>query len=89
VPATTATRTAAAPPEAVIAFTAAGALAADEGTVPPYYRDFIKQSDQVRKRLRRVGEPEMPAAAAPAGIQRAAQTTRAFEQAAHRHRHSS
>ncbi|HXL18552.1 MAG TPA: alkaline phosphatase family protein [Streptosporangiaceae bacterium] len=89
VPATPAARAVAATPAAATASTAAGALAADAGTVPPYYRDFIKQSDEVRKRLRRVGEPEMPAAAAPAGIQRAAQTTRAFEQAAHRHRHSS
>ncbi len=89
VPAAPATRAAAATPAAATVSTAAGDLAADAGTVPPYYRDFIKQSDEVRKRLRRVGEPEMPAAAAPGGIQRAAQTTMAFEQAAHRHRHSS
>jgi phospholipase C len=57
--------------------------------VPAYYRDFITQSDAVRKRLRRVMEPEVSAAVASAGIERAAQTSRAFEQAAHRHRHSS
>jgi hypothetical protein len=57
--------------------------------MPAYYRDFIKQSDEVRKRLRRVSEPEVSTVAASAGIERAAQTTREFEQAAHRHRHSS
>lgn len=56
---------------------------------PAYYRDFIKQSDEVRKKLRRVKEPEMSAVVASAGIERAAQTSRAFEEAAHRHRHSS
>src|SRR5262249_25769523 len=56
---------------------------------PAYYRDFIKQSDEVRKKLRRVREPEMSAVVASAGIERAAQTSRAFEEAAHRHRHSS
>ena len=61
--------------------------AVEEGQVPGYYADFIDQADQVRKRLRKLGEPEMPADAAPAGIQRATQTSNAFAQAAHRHRH--
>jgi phospholipase C len=67
----------------------AGGPAADSAAVPVYYRDFIKQSDEVRKRLRRVKEPEVSAVVAATGIERAAQTSRAFEQAAHRHRHPS
>jgi hypothetical protein len=62
--------------------------AAASAEIPAYYRDFIKQSDAVRKRLHRVQEPEMSGVVASAGIERAAQTTRAFEQAADRHRHS-
>ncbi len=58
------------------------------GAVPGYYQEFIKQSDQVRQTLRRVGEPEIPATPAPTGIQSAIQTSQAFEQAAHRHRHT-
>jgi phospholipase C len=80
------------PPAAPAASAAAGAIPAGGaagGVMPAYYRDFIKQSDEVRKRLRRVREPEVSAVAASAGIERAAQTTREFEQAAHRHRHSS
>jgi phospholipase C len=72
---------------AAAAVTAGGA--GESVVVPTYYRDFIKQSDAVRKRLRRVQEPEVSAVVASAGIERAAQTSRAFEQAAHRHRHSS
>ena len=63
--------------------------AVEEAQVPPYYRDFIDQADEVRKHLLTLGEPEMPANAAPAGVQRASQTTNAFNQAAHRHRHPS
>jgi phospholipase C len=74
-------------PPAAAAATLAGAPAGN-AVIPAYYRDFIKQSDEVRKKLRRVGEPEVSAVVASAGIERAAQTSRAFEQAAHRHRHS-
>lgn len=56
------------------------------GDVPEYYRDFIRQSDQVLRRLRKLGEPETAAVTAPGAIGRAAQTTSAFQQAAHRHR---
>jgi phospholipase C len=84
-PASPAPRTAAAP-AAATALRPPGA-ASDE--VPAYYRDFIKQSDAVRKTLRRVGEPEVSAVVASSGIERAVQTSRAFEQAAHRHRHTS
>jgi phospholipase C len=61
--------------------------AVEEVQVPQYYSDFIAQADQVRKHLRNLGEPEMPADAAPGGVQRASQTSSAFTQAAHRHRH--
>jgi phospholipase C len=61
--------------------------AVEEAQVPGYYDNFIDQADQVRKRLRKLGEPEIPAAGAPAGIVRATQTSDAFMQAAHRHRH--
>jgi len=94
-PARPATTTAAATPAATATATPAAATAvpaanAAAGQVmPTYYRDFIKQSDEVRKRLRRVREPEVSAVAASTGIDRAEQTTREFEQAAHRHRHSS
>jgi len=60
--------------------------AGDLGEIPEYYRDFIRQSDQVLSRLRKLGEPEMAAVTAPGGIGRARQTTSAFQQAAHRHR---
>jgi hypothetical protein len=66
---------------------AAPAPTGDLGDVPEYYRDFIRQSDHVLKRLRKLGEPEMAAVAAPDALGRAAQTTTAFQQAAHRHRH--
>jgi phospholipase C len=82
---------AAAPAAAAAAAPAAAVPAAhgavEEAQVPEYYGDFIDQADQVRKRLRKLGEPELPAEAAPAGIQRATQTSDAFAQAAHRHRH--
>jgi phospholipase C len=62
--------------------------AGDLGDVPEYYRDFIRQSDQVLRRLRKLGEPEMTTVTAPGAIGRAVQTTDAFQQAAHRHRSS-
>jgi len=65
----------------------AAAAAPTAAAVPGYYRDFIKQADEVRKRLGRVGEPEVSAAPAAGALQRAVQTSRDFEQAAHRHRH--
>lgn len=55
--------------------------------IPDYYRDFLKQADEVRQKLSQVGEPEMAAATAPGQLQRSAQTSEAFQQAAHRHRH--
>jgi phospholipase C len=62
---------------------------AGPGQVPHYYRDFIEQADLVSERLREVGEPEIPSRPAPGGVQRASQTSAAFNQAAHRHRHPS
>jgi phospholipase C len=57
--------------------------------MPEYYQEFIKQADQVRRQLRVKGEPEMAQVSlGRPGIQRAAETTDAFQQAAHRHRHS-
>jgi phospholipase C len=77
-PAATAATTTAAPP----------AAAAGTGQIPDYYRDFIKQADAVRKRLARVGEPEI-ADVTPGAVplHRADRTTAAFSLAAHRHRH--
>lgn len=40
----------------------------DLGDVPEYYRDFIRQSDQVFRRLRKLGEPEMTTVTAPGAI---------------------
>lgn len=58
-----------------------------DGAVPHYYREFMAQADAVRKHLDGVGEPEISAATATDPLRRAAQTTAAFETAAHRHRH--
>jgi phospholipase C len=68
---------------------AAGAPAAPAagGAVPSYYRDFIRQSEQVRQHLQQVGEPEIAEVTAAGGTATAEQTTQAFEEAAHRHRH--
>jgi phospholipase C len=55
--------------------------------VPAYYKDFIRQSDYVRRKLRRVGEPEVPRSKPKSGFERAAQTSQAFAKAAHNHRH--
>jgi phospholipase C len=55
--------------------------------IPSYYRDFLNQADEVRKTLSRVGEPEIAGVTAPGELKRAAQTSEAFQQAAHRHRH--
>jgi hypothetical protein len=64
-----------------------GMITADR--VPAYYRDFIEQAEHVQKRLKKVREPEIGGVTTTAsGAQRAAEITSAFEQAAHRHRHS-
>ena len=81
-------RRAAPAPAAVAAASAAAAAEPVAGAViPSYYEDFIKQADDVRARLSHVGEPEIAAATAPGQLQRAAQTSEAFQEAAHRHRH--
>src|SRR6185437_4145907 len=73
--------------KAAAAAAAAQQPALTEGQVPQYYKEFIAQSDFVRDKLRQLGEPEMPAQAPASGVQRATQTTEAFTQAAHNHRH--
>jgi phospholipase C len=84
-------RAAPAPAAAAAAEAAAAATAAPDTTpgtvIPDYYQDFLKQADAVRQRLNQVGEPEIAAATATGKLQRAAQTTEAFQEAAHRHRH--
>ena len=66
---------------------AAAGATVSEGQVPGYYRDFIKQSDEVRQHLVDVGEPEIARADSTTPIQRADETAAAFSSAAHRHRH--
>jgi phospholipase C len=56
--------------------------------ITSYYYAFIQQSERIRQRLLRIRDLEMSAVTAPTGIQSAMQTSRAFQQAAHRHRHS-
>jgi phospholipase C len=65
----------------------AAAAPASDAQVPDYYREFLKQADQVRKHLEQVQEPEIATVTAATPIQRGAQTTQAFSAAAHRHRH--
>jgi phospholipase C len=68
---------------------AAGATSAPaEHRVPPHYQSFVALADQVRRRLAASGEPEISVTRAADAMERSAQTSRAFEQAAHRHRHS-
>ena len=76
-------------PAPTLAAAAAAAAAPDaaDAVIPGYYRDFIKQADEVRQRLSDLGEPEITEVTAPGPVQRAAETSVAFEQAAHRHRH--
>ena len=64
------------------------AAAPDTSEMPDYYKDFIKQAEEVRKHLDSVAEPEMnSASAAKPGPEQAAEVTLAFAKAAHRHRH--
>jgi len=72
--------------EAVAATTAAPDTSPD-AVIPDYYQEFLKQADAVRQHLTQVGEPEIAAVTARGQLQRAAQTSQAFQQAAHRHRH--
>ncbi|HKR70513.1 MAG TPA: alkaline phosphatase family protein [Streptosporangiaceae bacterium] len=72
--------------EAVAAATAAPDTS-PAAVIPEYYQEFLKQADAVRQHLTQVGEPEIAAATAQGQLQRAAQTSQAFQQAAHRHRH--
>ena len=55
--------------------------------MPAYYQPFMALADQVQRHLVAVGEPE--AIAAPPGppIERSAQISQTFADAAHRHRH--
>jgi len=85
-------RPAAAPAAAAVppgaATPATGPPATGTGQVPDYYRNFIKQADAVRKRLARVGEPEIADVTVGASpLHRADETTTAFSLAAHHHRH--
>jgi len=64
------------------------AAAAPEA-VPAYYRDFIKQAEQVREHLAEVGEPEVMSIGKLDDVQDATEVTQAFIDAAHRHRHQS
>ncbi|MDQ1737367.1 MAG: phospholipase [Pseudonocardiales bacterium] len=58
------------------------------GQIPNYYREFIAQADLVHKHLEQVREPEIAQTTEPPStIQGALQTTAAFAEAAHRHRH--
>jgi phospholipase C len=61
-------------------------VAAGDGQVPPYYRDFIAQAEQVRKHLLAVGEPEAAQESRPAPAEKAVDITRLFREAARRHR---
>ena len=74
----------------------AARVAAPDGAAPPpappehvpeYYWDFVRQSDQVRRRLATIGEPEIAPAATSSGVRRGQDITEAFARAAHRHRH--
>jgi phospholipase C len=84
-------RAAPAPAAAAKAEAAAAATAAPDtargAVIPGYYQEFLKQADAVRQKLKQVGEPEIAAATAPGVLQRSAQTSEAFQEAAHRHRH--
>jgi phospholipase C len=61
---------------------------AEPPSVPAYYQPFMALADQVQRHLVAVGEPEA-IAAPPAGppIERSAQISQTFADAAHRHRH--
>ncbi len=61
---------------------------ATSAAVPDYYRDFIKQAAQVRKRLSEVGEPEIAGVTRGENTDTGPEVTAAFHQAAHRHRHA-
>jgi len=67
---------------------AAPAPAAEPPSVPAYYQPFMALADQVQQHLVAVGEPEA-IAAPPSGspIDRSAQISQTFAEAAHRHRH--
>jgi phospholipase C len=68
--------------------TAAATTKVGAEVIPTYYQDFLKQTEQVRKHLRAVGEPEIQNVTASSGGQSAAEVTAAFQEAAHRHRHT-
>ena len=79
---------AALPATVTVQATLTGPVAATSADVPEYYRDFLKQAEQVREHLDEIGEPEAaPIEAAPAQPQLGAEVTLAFAKAAHRHRH--
>src|SRR5215468_712717 len=72
---------------AIATLAATGTPDAAAAVIPDYYRDFIKQADEVSKKLGSLGEPEIAEVTAQQDpLQRAAQTSQAFERAAHRHR---
>jgi phospholipase C len=68
--------------------TAAATTKLGAEVIPTYYRDFLKQAERVRKHLRTVGEPEIQNVTPGSGGQSAAEVTAAFQEAAHRHRHT-
>jgi phospholipase C len=74
--------------EAAPAAQAAPAAAAEPPSVPAYYQPYMALADRVQQHLVTVGEPEA-IAAPPAGppIDRSAQISQTFAEAAHRHRH--
>jgi phospholipase C len=76
------------PPTVTAAATVAEPAPATKQEIPDYYRDFLKQAEQVRQHLDTVGEPEVePTAAMRPGAELGAEVTLAFAKAAHRHRH--
>lgn len=61
---------------------------ADAGSewVPDYYREFLNQAEQVRRRLEAVGEPETAGVPVVTSSEAGHALTRQFQQAAERHR---
>jgi phospholipase C len=57
-----------------------------EASIPPYYRDFIAQAQQVEEHLLSVDEPEAAQEMPEAPIEKTFDVTRIFSEAANRHR---
>jgi len=57
-----------------------------EADMPPYYREFAAQAEYVKGHLLAVGEPEAARETQLAPIEKAAEVTRMFHEAASRHR---